>query len=216
MLSARSGLIVAAVAAAVIGWALASHGTAAPPPGGSPDPDRLAQAPRPGDKDFDPPWDRGGWGGPRGQRFEDRMPGEMRPWLMGGPRARMMRERLGRMGDRMEMVANPMHAALAAVHGIVVLGKDAPKQAISSLEKLLDQTEALPVRTAIHFGLKEVLAKSGDHEGAIKQLQAVIAENAKAIGAEPRGGGGRPGPGPGEPREPRPPRERPLEPPPGR
>jgi hypothetical protein len=212
MRSARFGLIVAAVGAAVIGWALASHGAAATPPGGDADIEQLAQVPPQGDKDFDPPWDRGGWGEPRQQRFEGRMPGQMRPWLMAEPRARMMRERLGRMGDRMEIVTNPMHATLAAVHGIVEQSKDAPKQAVSSLEKLLDQTDVLPVRTAVHFGLSRVLAKSGDHEGAIKQLQAVIAENAKAVGPAPRGG--RPGPGLGEPREPRGPRERPLEPPP--
>jgi hypothetical protein len=72
MLSARSGLIVAAVAAAVIGWALASHGTAAPAPENDSNLDWLAKAPPPGDRDFDPPRDRPGWGGPRGQRFEGR------------------------------------------------------------------------------------------------------------------------------------------------
>lgn len=241
MLSTRSALVMAVVAAGVIGWAAyASHGAnPADPPSDRSRLDGLAQADPRDDRPPPPPEPGRGQHGPGGPWMDGKMPREMQPLLEAGARARMMKEHLNLAGDFERVVSNPLEATIVAVHGIVELGKDDPKQAAATLQALLDQEQSVAGRTVIHLGLKDLYEKAKDRQGALDQLAAIIKENAQPLKdfeqqrrgrmerMERPGAAGermeRPGlpgdrmerPGPAGEREGRPPRApRPTEPPP--
>ncbi len=97
------------------------------------------------------------------------------------------------------IMTEPLDACLVAIHGIVEMAKDDSKAAANTLQALLDNTEPLPVRTALHLALSDVLKKAGDGEGSLEQLEAVVRENARRMANPPEGRGGGPAARPAPP-----------------
>ncbi len=140
------------------------------------------------------------------ERGPDRRgPREMRPPAEAGPRMNAMKGFVDFASDLQQLVSNPLQCTVIAVHGIVETSKDNPQQGIQALQSVLDQTDVLPARTAIHFGLKELYEKSGDRDAAIQQLAGVVSENAKAVKEHHCRRMQMDGPGPEDDRDRRPP-----------
>ena len=179
----RSAWVMAAVAAAIIGWAAyASRGAdPANSPSDRPGSDWLAQADPQDDRPPPPPEPGRVPHGPGGPWMNGKMPKEMQPMLEAGARARVMKEYLGLADDIGRVVSNPLHATIVAVHGITELGKDNPKQAAEALHSLLDQEQSVAGRTVIHLGLKDIHEKAHEQQAALDQLVAIIKENAQPL-----------------------------------
>lgn len=123
--------------------------------------------------------------------------------------------------DLEHTVTNPLQVTILGVMGIADASKDNPDVGIKALQSLLEQEQSVPVRTVIHFALKDLYVKAGQPDAAVQQLQAAVRENARLIG-EGENHGGRPGrmpppPPPHGDRRPPPPPDRgnPPAPPPG-
>jgi hypothetical protein len=169
--------------------AVGAMGTAAyvskgAPPGGPPsaaeDRGPLAQGRPAADRPEPPPPPRGPHE-PGAPWMNGKMPGEMRPLLEAGAHLRVMKDALELAGDVQRVVSNPLQATIVAVHGITELGKDNPKEASAALQALLDQEQSVAGRTVIHLGLKEILEKANDRQGALDQLVAIIKDNAQPL-----------------------------------
>lgn len=84
-------------------------------------------------------------------------------------------------------VTDPMQVAILAVQAVADVSKDNPETGIGALQALLQQEQLVPLRTVIHFALKDLYAKAGQHDAALQQLQAIVRENGKLLGeGEPR------------------------------
>jgi hypothetical protein len=139
------------------------------------------------------------------RRWGIEMHGRMHPGPQGEPRQRPMPGQPEALLEWRRIMTEPLDACLVAIHGIMEMAKDDSKAAANALQALLDNTEPLPVRTALHLALSDVLKKAGDSEGALDQLAAVVRENARRMANPPEGRGGVP---PARPAPPPPARER--------
>lgn len=80
------------------------------------------------------------------------------------------------------LASNPMQVAILGVYAIADAAKDNPEQGISVLQALLEQEQAVPMRTVIRFALKDLYVKAGQKEAAMQQLQTLVRENSRLAG----------------------------------
>jgi len=85
-----------------------------------------------------------------------------------------------------------MQVAILGIQAIADASKDNPEAGINALQALLEQEQSVPLRTVIHFALKDLYAKAGQQDAALQQLQAIVRENGRLISEaeeqEPRPG----------------------------
>ena len=145
----------------------------------------------------------GRWGVEMRDRIRPGPQGDARRPMPGRPESdtprRPMPGRPEGLQEWRRITTEPLDACLVAIHGIMEMAKDDSKAAANALQTLLDKTEPLPVRTALHLALSDVLKKAGQSEGALEQLAAVVSENARRMANPPEGRGGGPAARPAPP-----------------
>jgi hypothetical protein len=80
-----------------------------------------------------------------------------------------------------KMAFDPIHCAMIAIGAIKDDLDMEPKEAAEHLEKILEETKTLGLRSAIRMSLKELYEETDDREAMLRILKAQIRESDKAI-----------------------------------
>ena len=171
----KNRFIVASLAVALVGGAIAWSNATAQDREGPPGPPRHED--RGGDRG-----DRGRDDGSRGDRGPGGGPGDRGPGGQqgpggpgGGPQAqlRMMRDLLGLISDYQKIAESPSSAGVAAVLSVNEHIRN-PQSAAEFLEKLLPDVKDATVARAIRIQLADLYKKTDQQDKAKAQLEKLI------------------------------------------
>ncbi len=90
--------------------------------------------------------------------------------------AQQLKTMLELVGQMRRISSDPTASAIVAVGAIKDVAPE-PQAAIDTLEGLLEQTDALPIRNVIHMTLKDIYLQQGDRQRALEVLRQMVLEN---------------------------------------